>query len=92
MALTKVALQLPLRPIFLVTSALLFVMGLRFVGGAIQELQEQALLPVHDANMLADMLLPIGFNATWEAVGTQLVIGLVAVLSLFALKAQRQAA
>jgi hypothetical protein len=41
LAQEPVAVILPLRPLFLVTSAFLFLMGLRFVGGAIQELQEQ---------------------------------------------------
>lgn len=39
------AIRLPLRPVFIAASALLFVMALRFVGTAIQEAQEQTLLP-----------------------------------------------
>ena len=35
-AIEKLALMLPLRPVFLVTSAFLFIMGLRFIGGAIR--------------------------------------------------------
>ncbi len=40
------ALRLPLRPVFLITSAMLLVMGLRCVGGAMQHVHEQALFPV----------------------------------------------
>jgi high-affinity iron transporter len=36
---------LPLRAVFLATSAFLFLMGLKFVGEDLQELHEQALVP-----------------------------------------------
>jgi high-affinity iron transporter len=89
-AMRVLALRLPLRPLFIATSAFLFVMGLRFVGGAIQELQEQALLPVHFANDFSDVLLPLGLNATWEALGTQGVILALAAASLAMLWTARQ--
>lgn len=75
------ALRIPLRPLFMVTSAFLFVMGLRFVGGAIQELQEQTLIPV-DVASLPDWAISLGLNPSWEAIGTQLIIALIAVLSV----------
>jgi len=43
-AIRTFAMRLPLRPVFLVTSAFLFVMALRFLGGAIKELQEMQIL------------------------------------------------
>ncbi|MDE2577507.1 MAG: FTR1 family protein [Hyphomicrobiales bacterium] len=72
-AMQWLALQLPLRPVFLVTSALLFVMGLRFIGGAMQELQEQALLPASAAPH-ADWLVAFGLNPTIEALAVQILI------------------
>ena len=72
------ALRLPLRPVFLVTSALLFVMGLKFIGAALQEVQEMqwlAMTPVH----LPDFLTDLGFNASREALVAQ---GLVAALAI----------
>ncbi|MCP8937715.1 FTR1 family protein [Alsobacter sp. SYSU M60028] len=88
----QVAVRLPLRPVFVATSALLFVMGLRFIGGAIQEMQEQGYLPVHDLDRLADTLLALGFNATWEAVGAQIAVGLAAVASVAAVLLARPTA
>lgn len=79
--ITRTTRRLPLRAVFLVTSAFLFLMGLRFVGEAIQELQEQALVDVHPAPA-GDTLVWLGLNATWEAVGTQLAIVVLAALGL----------
>jgi high-affinity iron transporter len=91
-AMQKLALMLPLRPVFLVTSAFLFIMGLRFVGGAIQELQEQTVVSVTDLPIpewLRQGLDALGFNPSWEAVGIQAVIAAIAVLSTLALRPRR---
>lgn len=77
-AIEWLALRLPLRPLFLATSAFLFVMALRFVGAAIQECQEQTLVSYNPAPF-AKALETLGFNPTWEAVGAQIAIGLVAI-------------
>lgn len=83
LAMQWLALRLPLRPVFLLTSAFLFVMSLRFIGGAVQELQEQALLPFHEANQtVAGFFAWIGANASWESVGAQAVLILLALASL----------
>jgi len=89
-AMRMMAMRLPLKPLFLATSGFLFVMGLRFVGGAIQELQEQALVPVHFANDLVDLLTPLGLNATWEAIGAQGAIAAAAAASIVILWLARQ--
>lgn len=80
-AMQLLALRIPLRPLFMVTSAFLFLMGLRFIGGAIQELQEQTLVPVDVANV-PDWAINLGLNPSWEAIGAQLVIALIAVVSI----------
>lgn len=72
------ALRLPVRPLFLVTSAFLFVMALKFIGQAVQEVQELTLVPVTPAD-LPEMLTALGFNASWEALGVQAIIALVAL-------------
>jgi high-affinity iron transporter len=74
------ALQLPLRPLFLATSAFLFVMALKFIGQAVQELQEQLLVSVTAAD-LPGWMISLGFNASWEALGVQIAIALIAVAS-----------
>jgi high-affinity iron transporter len=87
-AMQKLAVILPLRPLFLVTSAFLFLMGLRFVGGAIQALQEQTVVS-YTAVKVPAWLETIGVNPTWEAIGTQLVIAAIAVVSMLALRVGR---
>jgi high-affinity iron transporter len=72
------ARRLPLRPLFIATSALLFVMALRFIGAAIQEFQEQLLIP-YDPIAGATWLTTLGFNPTWEAIAVQ---GAVLVLAI----------
>jgi high-affinity iron transporter len=87
-AMQKLALMLPLRPVFLVTSAFLFIMGLRFVGSALLELQEQTIVP-YTAAPIPHWLEQLGVNPTWEALGTQLVIAAIAVASTLALRLRR---
>jgi high-affinity iron transporter len=81
------ALKLPLRPVFLVTSAFLFFMGLRFVGGAVQEMQEQAYLPYDDAG-LPQWVVNIGANPTWEGLGVQIAVAALAIASLVIMSAR----
>jgi high-affinity iron transporter len=78
-AMQWLALRLPLRPMFIVTSAFLFFMGLRMVGEAFQELQEQALIPFTTDGVPAFVTDWGLSNGSWEALGTQLVILAVAV-------------
>jgi high-affinity iron transporter len=73
-----VAQRIPLRPLFVITSAFLFVMGIKFIGEAIQEFQEQAMIPVTDAPG-ANVLTAIGFNPTLEALSIQLLVILFAL-------------
>ena len=73
------ALRLPFRPVFLVTSGLLFLMGVKFVGGGLQELQEQALVPFTPL-ALPDWLIDLGLNPTREALAVQVGIVLLAAI------------
>jgi high-affinity iron transporter len=74
-----IAKRIPLRPLFVVTSAFLFVMAIKFIGEAIQEFQEQAYITVTNVKGSA-FLSAIGLNATMEALTIQ---GLV-MLAVFA--------
>jgi len=69
--------RLPLRAVFLTTSAFLFLMGLKFVGEGLQEFQEQALVP-YDMAPGAGWLTAIGLNPTWEALGAQMAVVVIA--------------
>ena len=75
--------RLPLRAVFLVTSLFLFLMGLKFVGEGLQEFQEQALIP-YDTAPGAGWLTALGLNPTWEALGAQTVVVLIAMLGIVA--------
>jgi high-affinity iron transporter len=90
-AMQKLALMLPLRPVFLVTSAFLFFMGLRFIAGAIQELQERAVVSYTDVPLPDWVGALLGMEQpSWEALGAQLVIAAIAVSSTLALRPRRQ--
>ena len=88
---THTTRRLPLRWVFTATSAFLFLMGLKFVGLGLQEMQEQALLPYHPVPG-ADALTWLGLNPTWEAVSAQLAILVVALASMAWLLRERAVA
>jgi high-affinity iron transporter len=80
--------RLPLRAVFVVTSLFLFVMGLKFVGEGLQEFQEQTLVP-YDVAPGANILTTLGLNPTWEALGAQAAVLVIALLGIaFALEPQ----
>lgn len=68
-----VAQRIPLRPLFVITSGFLFVMAIKMLGDAVQELQEQQLLPYDDLKGW-DWLSSIGLNPTVEALTAQALI------------------
>ncbi len=78
-AMQWLALRLPLRPMFLVTSAFLFFMGLRMVGQAFQEIQEQQLVSFTSEGVPAFVSEWGLSNGSWEALGTQFAILAVAL-------------
>ncbi|MGG5820782.1 FTR1 family iron permease [Falsiroseomonas sp. HW251] len=77
MVISRGAVRLPLRPMFLVTSVFLLVMAARFAAAGVQELQEQTILPFTPID--ADWLEDVGLPATWEALGTFIAVLLVAI-------------
>jgi high-affinity iron transporter len=68
-----IARKLPLRPLFIVTSAFLFAMAIKFIGEALQEFQEQAIVPFTELKG-APWLSALGLNPTLEAVSIQLLV------------------
>lgn len=87
-----VARRLPLRPLFIITSGFLFLMAIKFIGEAIQEFQEQQIVPYNEFSAGA-WLSAIGLNPTLEAVAVQLVVIVLAVITFTVLdrRARRQA-
>ena len=78
--INTIAARVPLRPLFLVTSAFLFVMALKFIGDAILEFQEQLIVPMNPVGSMA-WLLEIGFNPTREALMAQGAVILLALVT-----------
>ena len=83
LALTRLARRIPLRPLFVVTSVFLFFSALKFIGEAIQEFQEQTIVPTTPMESLS-WLEKLGLNATQEALSIQFMVTLV-VLAAFSL-------
>ena len=68
-----IAQKIPLRPLFIITSAFLFAMAIKFIGEAVQEFQEQAVIPVTEVKGSA-LLTAIGLNPSVEALSFQLLV------------------
>jgi len=87
-ALRILTVRLPLRPLFIITSAFLFVMAFRFLGAGVHELQEAHILPESPINMPA-LLSTIGFQKTIEALLPQLVLVALAAAGYAALRLRK---
>src|ERR1700709_840047 len=72
------ARKLPLRPLFIITSAFLFAMAIKFIGEAVQEFQEQAMIPVSEIKG-STFFSAIGLNPSIEALSIQFLVILFAL-------------
>jgi high-affinity iron transporter len=68
-----IAQRIPLRPLFIITSAFLFAMAIKFIGEAVQEFQESAVLPFTELKGVS-FLGAIGLNPTVEALSAQVLV------------------
>lgn len=73
-----IARKIPLRPLFIITSAFLFAMGIKFIGEAMQEFQEQNLVSFTELKSFG-WLHSIGLNSTLEALSAQFLVILFAL-------------
>lgn len=75
------ALRIPLRPFFITTSALMFLLAVSFTGGGIAALQEAGLVGV---TLIEGMPIPsvnlLGIYPTYETLIPQLLLVLLAVI------------
>jgi high-affinity iron transporter len=85
-----VARKIPLRPLFLITSAFLFVMALKFIGQGMREFQEQQFISYTEIKNNGWMEA-IGLNPTWEAVSAQIIVIVLAVLTYLILSRRQSA-
>jgi high-affinity iron transporter len=83
--INSVARRLPLRPVFILTSGFLFVMAIRFIGDAIQEFQEQQIVPYTQLRG-TNWLSAVGLNPTVEAISAQLVVIAFAAITFIVLE------
>ena len=82
-ALTRLAVKLPLRPLFLGTSVFLLVMAARLAAAAVQEFQEQAMIPF-DPIDLPRWAETIGLPDNLEQVAAMALVAVLAVPALVA--------
>jgi high-affinity iron transporter len=78
--INMIAQKIPLRPLFIITSAFLFAMAIKFIGEAVQEFQEQALISVTGIKG-SNFLSFIGLNPSVEALSIQFLVILCALAS-----------
>ena len=76
--INMIAQKIPLRPLFIITSAFLFAMAIKFIGEAVQEFQEQAIITVTEVKGSA-FFTAIGLNPSMEALSIQLLVILFAL-------------
>ncbi|MBN9599718.1 MAG: FTR1 family protein [Afipia sp.] len=84
-----VAQRIPLRPLFVITSAFLFAMGIKFIGEAVQEFQEQNIISVTDLKSFG-WLESIGLNPTLEALSLQFLVILFALATFSVVQRTRR--
>jgi len=65
--------KIPLRPLFIITSAFLFAMAIKFIGEAVLEFQQASMLPLTELKSAA-WLGAIGLNPSVEALSAQLLV------------------
>ncbi len=74
-----VGVRLPMRPFFLVTSALIFYLGFKFIGTGLHALQVARVLPASGPDFLLDVPA-LGIFPTWQTTIPQLALLGVAVV------------
>lgn len=89
--INSVARRIPLRPLFIVTSAFLFVMAIKMIGDAMQEFQEQQIFSYTPVSGGA-VLEALGLNPTVEAVTAQLAVIVFAIVTYVVLNRRAQRA
>lgn len=77
--ISKGIVRIPLRPFFLFTSALMFLLAVTFSGSAVKELQEGSVLPMTQLDSFPVQVDILGIYPTAETLGMQAFILLIGV-------------
>ena len=75
------SVKLPLKPFFICTSALMYLMAIAFAGGGVKELQEADIIPVTPVDFVHSVEV-LGIYPTVETLVPQLVMLVVVMLSI----------
>ncbi len=78
-AMIRFSAKLPIRPFFLLASALIYYLAIRFVGESLHSLQVAGWIPSHLSGSLPT-IGPLGVYPTWETTLPQLLVLLVVLL------------
>lgn len=76
--INRLARRIPLRPLFIITSAFLFFTALKFIGDAVREFQEQIIISTTPVESMA-WIEKIGLNPSQEALAIQFLVALFVV-------------
>jgi high-affinity iron transporter len=90
-AMIRFSAKLPIRPFFLLASALIYYLAIRFVGESLHSLQVAGWLPSHLSDTLPTLSL-LGVYPTWETTLPQLLVLLVVLLRFVWVRLARQQA
>lgn len=80
-------MKLPIRPFFIGTSTLMYIMAIAFAGGGVKELQEADIIPVTPVDFVHSIDI-LGIYPTIETLIPQIFMILVVILSVVYLKAK----
>jgi len=78
-------IKLPIKPFFIGTSALMYIMAIAFAGGGVKELQEADIIPVTPVDFVHSFGI-LGIYPTVETLVPQLFMVLIVVISVVYLK------
>ncbi|WP_218056069.1 FTR1 family iron permease [Gilliamella sp. wkB108] len=82
-------MKLPIKPFFIGTSALMYIMAIAFAGGGVKELQEADIIPVTPVDFVRSVDI-LGIYPTVETLIPQLFMVLIVVISVVYLKVKHR--
>jgi high-affinity iron transporter len=80
-------MKLPIRPFFIGTSILMYIMAIAFVGGGVKELQEADMIPVTSVDFIHSVEV-LGIYPTVETLVPQIIMVFIVVVSVIYYKAK----
>lgn len=80
-------MKLPIRPFFIGTSILMYIMAIAFAGGGVKELQEADMIPVTSVGFIHSVEV-LGIYPTVETLVPQIIMVFIVVVSVIYYKAK----